>query len=70
MTCGPKSVEEAVACARKLGVRFAEDVAAARGNPEQRKLVAENRREFQKKVRENSGQWKHEHAFREARHRP
>jgi hypothetical protein len=46
---------------------LAEDLSAHRGYPEQRKLIAENRREFQEKVRQNSSRWKHEYVYWEER---
>lgn len=60
-------MQEAQRIARDLGLRLAEDVAARRDYPEQRKLIAENRREFQQKVRENSARWKHEFQYWEER---
>jgi hypothetical protein len=35
----------------------------SRGDVEQRKLIAENRRGFQEEVRESGGRWKHEYAY-------
>ena len=67
VTRGPGALEEAEAAAEGLGIRLAEDIAAARDYPDQRKLIAENRREFQRKIRENAVRWKHEFAYWEGR---
>jgi len=67
VTRGPQAMDQAESIARELGRQLAEDIAARRGYPEQRKLIDENRREFQEKVRQNSGRWKHEYAYWEDR---
>lgn len=67
VTRGPQAVEEAEALAFDLGVRLAEDIATRRDYPDQRTLIAENRREFQQKIRENAGRWKHEFSYWEGR---